>query len=345
MRSKEKVAVAMSGGVDSSVAAYLLKKAGYEVSGIHLRMEKDVPDDPELYKCCEQLGIELTEVDCADNFYRNVLYASACEYACGRTPNPCCVCNMTVKFAELFRAADKLGIEKVFTGHYVRLLEKDGLFLLSKGADAGKDQSYFLYRLTQKELRRTGFPLGDLSKDEVRKIAAEAQLSCAVRKDSQDACFQISGECCGETLRRRCDLPEKRGKFIYQGKTVGYHNGIHRYTLGQRQGLNVALGKPAYIKSIEPQNGNIILVTDQDELLASEFTVKNVSWQSGRCPGKKLTVKVRYRSPGTSCEIRELSGDSISVVPENMLRAVTPGQAAVFYDGDLLVGGGEIDYV
>ena len=343
--NKEKVAVAMSGGVDSSVAAYLVQKAGFDVTGIHLQMEHDAPEDPGLQMCCRQLGIPLIEVKCPDNFYRNVLYASALEYACGRTPNPCCICNAEVKFAELLRAADQLGIHRVFTGHYVRLAEKDGVFQLSRGVDRNKDQSYFLYRLTQKELSRAGFPLGGLSKDEVRKIAAEAGLCCAVRKDSQDACFQLPGECCGETLRRRCDLPEKPGKFIYQGKGVGRHSGIHRYTIGQRQGLNVALGVPAYIKSQDAANGNIILVTDQNELLASEFTVKNISWQSGCRPQGDLTVKVRYRSPGGRCEVKSLPDGRIVVYPESALRAVTPGQAAVFYVGEVLAGGGEIDDV
>lgn len=275
--SKKQVIAAMSGGVDSSVAAYLALRSGVEVIGVFLKMEPGSQCDPELLRCCRDLGIRLIEHECSSEFYERVLYPSAAEYVSGRTPNPCCQCNKELKFAELLKAADQIGVEKVFTGHYVRLKESDGVFSLQRGVDPGKDQSYFLYRLTQNELARIGFPLGGLTKSEVRQIAADAGLTCAVRKDSQDACFQIPGECCGETLRRRCQLPVKRGTFIYQGKIVGRHDGIHRYTLGQRQGLNVALGVPAYIKSISAENGNIELVTDQGALLSEKFTVKNVS--------------------------------------------------------------------
>ena len=345
MSGKEHIAVAMSGGVDSAVAAYLALQAGYQVTAIHLRMEADQPDDPVLHKCCEALGIELVEHDCAAEFYEKVLLSSAMEYVSGRTPNPCCQCNKELKFAELFKAADALGIEKVFTGHYVRLEYRDGGFQLSKGADPGKDQSYFLYRLTAADLARVGFPLGSLTKDTVRQIAAEAGLPCAVRKDSQDACFQIPGECCGETLRRRCRLPVRRGKFIHQGKIVGKHDGIHRYTLGQRQGLNVALGVPAYIRSISAENGEIVLTTDQQELMSESFIIREVSWQSGAMPPTGLTVKVRYRSPGVECRLEFLPENRVKVIPANPLRAVTPGQAAVFYAGEVLAGGGIIESV
>lgn len=343
--SKEKIAVAMSGGVDSAVAAYLAVRDGFQVTGIHLKMEPDAPADQQLYASCRMLGIELIEHDCSAEFYDRVLYASAMEYACGRTPNPCCSCNKVLKFAELLRAADMAGINKVFTGHYVRLSCENGIYRLTKGIDLTKDQSYFLYRLTQNELSRVGFPLGSLTKCEVRQIAAEAQLPCAVRKDSQDACFQIPGECCGETLRRRCGLPVKKGRFIHQGKVVGRHEGIHRYTLGQRQGLNVALGVPAYIKSISADSGNIELTTCQDELLTGSFTVKNISWQSGQMPETDLTVRVRYRSPGVACRLEKLADNRWRVYTAEPQRAVTPGQAAVFYHGDILAGGGEIESV
>lgn len=343
--SKPSVAVAMSGGVDSAVAAYLAIRAGNKVTAIHLKMEAGQPADPVLYECCRMLDIPLIEHECSREFFEKVLYASACEYAAGRTPNPCCQCNKVLKFAELFKAADKLGIGHVMTGHYVNRFCDDGHYYLSKGADSGKDQSYFLYRLTGDELARVSFPLGNLHKEEVRRIAAEAGLPCAVRKDSQDACFQIPGECCGETLRRRCQVPVKKGRFIHNGKVVGRHDGIHRYTLGQRQGLNVALGVPAYIRSISAKNGNIELTTDQNELMSKEFTVKEVSWVHGCLPQLPLTVKVRYRSPGVECDIEEVADGRIVVHPVRELRAVTPGQAAVFYCEDKLLGGGVIENV
>lgn len=344
--SKEKIIVAMSGGVDSSVAAYLAICAGAEVIGVHLKMEPDSISDPELQHCCEDLNIRLIEHECSKEFYEKVLLTSAQEYVAGRTPNPCCQCNRELKFAELFRVADQLGIRKVFTGHYVRLNENNGVYSLKRGVDPGKDQSYFLYRLTQNELSRCGFPLGELTKADVRRIASDAGLACAVRKDSQDACFQIPGECCGETLRRRCQLPVKRGNFIYQGKKVGYHDGIHRYTIGQRQGLNVALGVPAYVKCISADTGNIELVTDQKELLSEKFLISNVSWQSGFVPSvKDLTVKVRYRSPGIACRIEDAGNGRWIVYPAESLRAVTTGQAAVFYNGEFVAGGGVIENV
>ena len=343
--NKEHIAVAMSGGVDSATAAVLALKAGYKVTAIHLKMEKDQPDDPVLHDCCCHLGIELFEHECADVFYEKVLLHSALKYAAGRTPNPCCQCNKVLKFAELLNAADQLGIGKVFTGHYVNLSCEDGIYTLRKGVDPAKDQSYFLYLLTQQELSRAGFPLGKFTKAQVREIAAAEKLPCAVRKDSQDACFQIPGECCGETLRRRCNISMRHGRFIHQGKTVGRHDGIHRYTLGQRNGLNVALGVPAYIKAIDPENGNIELTTDQNELMSNSFTVKELSWQSGTMPAEELTVRVRYRSAGVKCSLQQLDDNNYLVTPEIPLRAVTPGQAAVFYAGDKLAGGGEIDHV
>ena len=343
--SKKKIAVAMSGGVDSTVAAYLALKEGFEVVGINLKMEPDTPTDEDLKSSCRALGIELIEHDCSGEFFEKVLKASALEYASGRTPNPCCQCNKVLKFAELLKVARMNGIDEVWTGHYVILESENGEYYLRKGSDSGKDQSYFLYRLTQEELSHVGFPLGKLSKAEVRTIAAEAELHCAVRKDSQDACFQVPGECCAETLRRRCNLPVRKGFFIHNGKKVGRHDGFHRYTLGQRQGLNVALGVPAYVKEIVPENGNVILTVDQNELLTSSFTVKEVNWQSGKYPDMELSVRVRYRSPGVACRIEDLGDNRLRVIPVEAQRAVTPGQAAVFYAGERLIGGGIIEDV
>ena len=343
--SKERVAVAMSGGVDSTVAAYLALKQGYEVTGIHLKMEKDALSNPELAASCAALGIELVEHDCSAEFYEKVLFSSALEYTSGRTPNPCCQCNKVLKFAELLKAASLLGINKVWTGHYAVIECVDDVYFLRKGIDQSKDQSYFLYRLNQDELSGVEFPLGTLTKAEVRSIAAEANLPCAVRKDSQDACFQIAGECCAETLRRRCNLSARKGFFIHNGKRVGRHDGFHRYTLGQRQGLNVALGVPAYVKEIIPERAEVVLTTDQNELMSDSFTVKDVNWQSGTFPDMPLTVRVRYRSPGVSCRIEVLENNRLRVCPSELQRAVTPGQAAVFYSEDRLIGGGIIEDV
>ncbi len=345
--SKIPVAVAMSGGVDSAVAAYLAIQQGYEVTGINLRLD-NTPEDDTLDKCCEALGIRLIRWDCRKSFHDRVIHPAAEVYASGRTPNPCCECNKVLKFAELLRAADVNGMAKVFTGHYVSLAQDEsGRFILRCGRDRRKDQSYFLFRLTQHELARTGFPLGGMEKSEVRQIADRAGLPCASRPDSQDACFQIPGECCGETLRRRSGLPIRYGRFIYQNKCVGKHQGIHRYTIGQRQGLNVALGVPGYISRIDAESGNIILTTEQRDLMSMAFTVARENWISGMKPefDTGLTVRVRYRSPGVACRIEVLDENRLLVIPAEPLRAVTPGQAAVFYSGDVMLGGGEIESV
>lgn len=344
--NKDRVAVAMSGGVDSTVAAWLALREGAEVTGIHLNLYPGAPADEELRRSCAAMGIRLVERECSEEFFRRVLLPSAREYDRGRTPNPCCLCNKVLKFAQLFSAADELGIRRVLTGHYVRLEQSGGRFLLRRGADERKDQSYFLYRLDQEDLARVGFPLGGLAKEEVRRIAESAGLPCASRRDSQDACFQVPGECCGETLRRRCMLPVRGGEFIHRGRAVGRHEGIHRYTVGQRKGLKVALGVPAYVRAIDPESGRIDLTVDADELLTGSFTVKEVVWQSGAAPvGEMLSVRVRYRSPGAACSWELLPGGAVRVHPLRPLRAVTPGQAAVFYCGDVLAGGGIIDHV
>ncbi|MCI5779010.1 MAG: tRNA 2-thiouridine(34) synthase MnmA [Lentisphaeria bacterium] len=345
MNRPEAVAVAMSGGVDSTVAAYLALTRGHEVTGIHLQLD-DAPPDAALAASCAKLGIRLLECDCRAEFQEKVIVPAAREYARGRTPNPCCECNKVLKFAELLRAAGEIGIRRVFTGHYVNLERgADGKFFLRRAADSGKDQSYFLYRLTQHELSGVGFPLGGLTKSEVRRLAASAGLPCASRPDSQDACFQIPGECCGDTLSRRGGIAGPGGRFLYRGREVGRHDGIHRYTIGQRQGLRVALGVPAYIAAIDAASGDITLTAEADELLASEFTVTRPTWCRGEAPPPEtpLTVRVRYRSPGVPCRMVPADGTTLRVIPSAPLRAVTPGQAAVFYSGDVLLGGGVID--
>ena len=344
--SSERVVVALSGGVDSTVAALLMQRAGMKVTGVNLRMRAGDEPDEQLLKFCRDAGIELVIRDCADAFTERVLLPGAQEYISGRTPNPCCECNKVLKFHELFAAADELGISTVVTGHYAKLVTAaDGSVRLGSAADFRKDQSYFLYRLGVDDLRRVRFPLGDLCKDEVRSVAAEAGLSCASRPDSQDACFQVAGECCGDTLCRLCGLGVRRGKFIFQGKTVGYHQGIQRYTIGQRQGLGVALGVPAYIKSIDSRTGNIELCTDQDELLCREFTISRAVWQTAdkTAPAGKLSVRIRYRSKAVDCTCIPGSNGSATVIPDEPQRAVTPGQSAVFYADGLLACGGIID--
>ncbi len=356
---REKVIAALSGGVDSSVAAALAVRAGYEVIGVTLRLKHPDPafsaaqlcasknDEAAVEQVVDALGIEHHYLEGFERFREQVLEPAAREYLSGRTPNPCCDCNLLVKFGALVDYAEERGATRVLTGHYAKIGREDAGFVLRRGDDAAKDQSYFLYRLTQRELGMLSFPVGSMEKSHVRKIAAELGLITSEKPDSQDACFQVEGECFGETLRRLCDYPSKPGWFVYRGKRVGRHMGVHAYTIGQRRGLNVALGVPAYVMSIDPATGVIELETDSAALLSPAFTVSGVSWQLGVPPeGDTMEVQIRYRSRAVPCRMEPMDVDGlVRVIPDEPLRAVTPGQAAVFYRGSALLGGGVIDHV
>ncbi|MDD3885256.1 MAG: tRNA 2-thiouridine(34) synthase MnmA [Victivallaceae bacterium] len=357
-RDPNKVVVALSGGVDSSVAAAFLMEAHRQVEAATLRLRHPDPefsasqlcasrsDEAAVADVCAKLGIGHKYLECFPRFESRVLCHAAAEYAAGRTPNPCCDCNLLVKFAALIEYADSIGAAKVATGHYARLTTgDDGGIALLRGDDPVKDQSYFLYRLTQSDLGRLEFPVGTLEKSEVRRIAARHGFVTSDKPDSQDACFQVPGECFGETLHRLCGFAAKPGFFVYQGRIVGRHEGIHRYTVGQRKGLRVALGEPAYIKSIDAETGAIELVTDRALLESTSFIVANICWQSGHAPeNDNLTVQARYRSRPVACSIEPAQGGKLRVTLHQGLSAVTPGQAAVFYRGNQLLGGGVIDH-
>lgn len=358
-QNRKKAVVALSGGVDSSVAAALTVQAGFEAVGVTLRLRHPDPafsaaqqcssqsDETAVDAVCRKLGIVHHYLDEYPAFEAEILRPAAEEYAAGRTPNPCCRCNPRIKFGKLIEFARAIGAERVVTGHYAKLTRRpDGVCELRRGDDRRKDQSYFLYRLGQSELAMAEFPVGAMEKTAVRAVAARYGFVTSDKPDSQDACFQVPGECFGETLRKLCHLPARPGSFLYRGKIVGRHAGIHRYTIGQRKGLNVALGVPAYVAAIDPASGDIVLETDPEKLLSSSFLLRELHWQSGSAPaaGETLEVQIRYRSAGEPCRI-EVSGDSCRVFPLRPLRAVTPGQSAVFYRGELLLGGGVIDHV
>lgn len=349
MTGKSKVAVALSGGVDSSVAAALALEAGHEVIGVTLRLKHPDPEFSASQTCaskedmaavqqiCAKLGIEHRVLDEYPAFEERILRPAAAEYAKGRTPNPCCDCNLKVKFGLLIDFARREGCAKLLTGHYARIEETNGLYHLLRGDDRQKDQSYFLWRLRQEELAMIDFPVGKLAKDAVRAIAARYGFVTSDKPDSQDACFQVPGECFGETLRRLAGLPPLPGRFLYRGKVVGRHPGIHLYTVGQRKGLGVALGIPGYVRAIDPETGDIELETDPEKLIAASFSVSELNWQFGDTHPDE--VQIRYRSKPVPCRI-----EGPRVFPETPLRAVTPGQSAVFYRGNLLLGGGVIDH-
>ena len=351
MMSKKKVLVALSGGVDSSVAALLAKQAGYEVVAATLDM---TPPDPALraaWSCggtagktiaelTGKLGIEHRYIACYELFQERVLKKCFQEYASGRTPNPCCLCNPCLKFAVLLDFAKQIGAEKLLTGHYARLTADH---LIERGDDPVKDQSYFLYRLTREQLEKIEFPVGDMKKSEVRALAAAHHLPTAVTPDSQDACFRFPGEGFSETLFRIFHGETKPGDFLHENRKVGRHSGIHAFTLGQRKGLGVALGVPAYVKNINQYTGAIELVTDVTQLERHIFQVAELNWQSRKLPGpdETLQIQVRYRTPPVSGKVRLTSGGA-AVTLDRPVRAVTPGQSAVFYRGKTMLGGGII---
>ena len=333
----------MSGGVDSATAAIMAQEAGYETIGVTLRMREDSPENlAVLDEVTSRLGIRLYTLDREQSFLDRVLIPAAREYASGRTPNPCCECNYCFKFAELLRFTDEIGADQLWTGHYAVISSDNGVHHLSRGADTGKDQSYFLYKLTQEMLAKIHFPLGGFAKTEIRDYAAQRGFKFAKKPDSQDICFAVPDECCGETLRKAAKLPPCPGRFVYNGKTVGRHQGFHKFTIGQRNGHGIALGKPAYISRIDAQNGDIELVTDKEKLACTTFFLKSCSCLLPELPQDGLTVQIRYRSRPVSCKVKIISSDTWQIFPEVPLYAVTPGQAGVLYKGNEVAGGGII---
>jgi len=336
-----RIVVALSGGVDSSTAALLLQRDGWEVVGATLMLKNDAAaPDPALERFCAARGIALHAIPAAGAFAEKVLIPAALEYNSGRTPNPCCECNEVLKFAELAKFARDIGADALATGHYCRT-DASGLV---RGADRAKDQSYFLYRLRRELLPFLRFPLGNLSKPEVRAIARDAGLECAERPDSQDVCFAVPGECCGDTLLKCAALPPRPGNVIHNGRIVGHHGGIHRCTVGQRGGLGVALGVPAYVKRIDAANAEVELCTDREELARRSFTLSHINWQRELpAAGSELAIQIRYRSRPARCRVFPADDETCRIETEGPLFAVTPGQAGVIYEGDRLVGGGVIE--
>jgi tRNA-specific 2-thiouridylase len=339
---KGKVAVALSGGVDSSAAALLLKEAAYEVIGIHMRLWESPRLDYQAHRAeniCRILGIPYHQVDLQKEFESCVVDYFCQEYQQGRTPNPCVACNQRIKFGLLLDKALSLGADYLATGHYAKVEHsRDGHRLL-KAADTGRDQSYFLYTLTQEKLGHVLFPLGEHSRDDVKQMARQAGLPTAT-KSSQDICF-ISQKNYGAFLSQRFStLP---GDVIdTQGKKLGQHRGIAFYTIGQRHGLGLASGKPRYVIRIEPESNRIVL-GPENELYSQKLTAQKLSWISGKVPREPITAraKIRYKSKETEA-ILFFRNDSVDVHFAQPQKAITPGQAIVFYNLDEVLGGGII---
>lgn len=350
--ANKKVVVALSGGVDSCAAALLAKNAGCEVVGATLDLAPADPAWRDAWGCgaedkdfirqvAEKLNIEHHFINAAGAFQEKVLRQCCNEYAAGKTPNPCVLCNPLIKFGVLAEFARSQNAAALLTGHYARFTEDR---LIVRGDDPRKDQSYFLYRLPREMLEFIDFPVGSMQKADVRALVAKAGLAVAERPDSQDACFVFPGETFAETVFRRFNCKPRPGKFIYQCKTVGRHNGIHLCTIGQRKGLNVALGVPAYVKSISPSSGEIELVTDQSLLAQQSFEIYDTNFQSQDIPSsdEELLIQIRYRTPAAPGRLQALGCGRYKIVLNEPARAVTPGQSAVIYRGNVLLGGGII---
>ena len=350
----KKVMMAMSGGVDSAVGALMLKKAGYDVKGVTMQLHgenvslgeqscstaKDVEDAARV---SAEIGIPFESYHMEADFAKCVIEPFVWAYEHGATPNPCVECNRYMKFARLHQLAKEQGFDYLATGHYARIEEKEGRFLLKKGKDDTKDQSYMLYSLTQEQLSRTLFPLGELPKTETRDIAAKAGFANSQKPDSQDICFVPDGNYARfiEAYTKK-QYPE--GDFVKpDGTVIGKHQGIIRYTIGQRKGLGIALGAPAYVCKILSEE-NQVVIGEQKDLFTANLMATDVNWiafdtlqEPIRCK-----AKTRYRQKEEWATVSPLPDGKVSVRFDMPLRAITPGQSVVFYDGDYVLGGGKI---
>jgi len=341
--TKGKVAVALSGGVDSSAAALLLKEADYAVMGIHMRLWESPLYDYQAHRAetiCRTLDIPCHQVDLQKEFESSVVDYFCREYRQGRTPNPCVACNQHVKFGFLLDKALSLGADYLATGHYARVEHSRNGHRLLKVADTSRDQSYFLYTLTQEKLGHVLFPLGEYSRDEVKQMAKQAGLPTETNS-SQDICF-ISQKNYGAFLSQR--FPSIPGDIVdTQGKILGQHRGIVFYTIGQRHGLGLAPDKPLYVIRIEPERNRIMLGPEK-ELYSQKLAARKLNWISGKAPRESITARAKIRYKAKEAEaVLFPHDDFVDVHFAQPQKAVTPGQAVVFYNVDEVLGGGIIE--
>ena len=350
-KTAEKIVVGLSGGVDSSVAAALLHRAGYDVTGLTLWLMRGKGQCcsegmVDAARLCEELGIPHEIVDSRDTFEKSIIDYLVTGYAAGSTPLPCSRCNKAVKFAPMMNyAREKLGINKIATGHYAKLSfnAESGRYELRRAVDSTKDQSYFLYEVGQEELSCCVFPLGDTTKVETRKIAAEFGLETAEKPESMDLCLVEANGSMKAFLDKY--LTPIQGKIVdTQGNVLGEHDGTYHYTIGQRKGLGVAAANPLYVIALDPVK-NQVVVGDRSEAHETECTINQLNWVS-MAPTDlpfQAEVQIRYRTTPAAATVIPLEGDRARIIFDEPEFSITPGQAAVFYRGDLLLGGGLIE--
>ena len=354
----KKVLVGLSGGVDSAVAACLLKQAGYEVVGVTLRTWAGAEGQES--RCCEiddaretarRIGIPYYAFNCVSDFEKKVVQPFVRDYLHGMTPNPCVVCNREIKWERLLYHADVLKADYVATGHYASVVQlENGRYTVRKAAHSGKDQTYMLYRLTQEQLARTLMPLGDYSKEEVRRIAGEAGLRVASKPDSQEICFVTDGDYADFIVDHENGEVPGEGNYVDEaGNVLGRHKGIIHYTTGQRKGLGVAFGHPMYIKEIRADQNEIVL-SGYEETCCKAILCEDLNFMGIPEPGEgesiRCQVKVRYRHSGEYALLEKTGENRFKVTFDQPVRFAAPGQSAVFYDdNDCVLGGGFISNV
>lgn len=351
---KKKILIGMSGGVDSSVAAALLCEQGHDVTGVTLRLWSENSsggscgisrEAEDARQVCKRLGIPHLVLDRQEAFREHVIEYFIREYRHGRTPNPCVACNRHIKFGEMLRYALENGFDGIATGHYAKIVSlPNGRLSLLRASGIQKDQSYVLYSLSQEQLRRLYFPIGELTKDQVREKARSLGLAVHSKPDSQEICFIPDHDYAAFLQRSGVPLPGE-GDFLSQtGEVLGRHGGIWRYTVGQRKGLGVSFGRPMFVLGIDPDSNTVTLGEAGSEF-SSSLTVKGCNWMAVAEPAAPIAIaaKLRYSATPSPALITPLEGERARLDFDTPVRAVTPGQAAVFYDGGLLLGGGIIE--